>query len=449
MFSILEKLINGLFVLNNMVEANPQAVELNNIIKNSNNSVYELLSGRGKGIFFPKKGILSQSADAKGKKINATIGIALEEDLTPMRLKPIAKLLKKLNPADVFPYAPSFGKPELREQWKEMIEEKNPSLRAEISTPIVTNALTHGLSILGYLFLNPGDKIILPDKFWGNYNLIFTNTYGAVLDRFKTFEDGKFNTEGLKEKLEGEPGKKIVLLNFPNNPTGYTPLDNEVESIVEIIEESAEAGNQILVIVDDAYFGLIYKNGVYKESIFSKLADLHENVLAVKVDGATKEDYVWGLRVGFLTYGVKGGNKELYTAMEAKTAGAVRANISNVSHLSQSLVLMGFKARNYQKEKRKKYDLLKSRFTEVVNVLNDDRYPKYFRALPFNSGYFMCVELEEGLDGEKVRQMLLDKYSTGVIAFGNILRIAYSAVKKDQIKQLFDNIYHVCDEIKG
>ena len=47
-----------------------------------------------KTIFFPKKGILAQSDDAKGKRINATIGIALEENLTPMRLKPIAKLVK-------------------------------------------------------------------------------------------------------------------------------------------------------------------------------------------------------------------------------------------------------------------------------------------------------------------------------------------------------------------
>ena len=48
-------------------------------------------------------------------------------------------------------------------------------------------------------------------------------------------------------------------------------------------------------------FGLVYENGIFKESLFSKLADLHENVLAVKVDGATKEDYAWGFRVGFIT----------------------------------------------------------------------------------------------------------------------------------------------------
>ena len=54
---------------------------------------------------------------------------------------------------------------ELRETWQKMIYEKNPSLQSDISMPIVTNALTHGLSMAGYLFVNPGDKIILSNQF--------------------------------------------------------------------------------------------------------------------------------------------------------------------------------------------------------------------------------------------------------------------------------------------
>ena len=38
------------------------------------------------------------------------------------------------------------------------------------------------------------------------------------------------------------------------------------------------------------------------------LVDLHPNVLGIKLDGATKEDYVWGFRVGFITFGFKGAN---------------------------------------------------------------------------------------------------------------------------------------------
>ncbi len=428
------------------MQLNPQAEELNEIIKDKSKIVYDLLSKKGKAIFFPAKGILAQSADAKGKKINATIGAAIEDDGSPMRLKSIEKEVN-MDPKLIFPYAPSFGRADLRKKWKEMIYEKNPSLKAEISLPIVTNALTHGLSMLGYLFMDEGEKIISPNLFWGNYKLIFINGYGAEINTFETFKNDGFNSDGLKEKLGEEGEKKIVLLNFPNNPTGYTPTSEEVKKIVEIIKESAEAGKKILVICDDAYFGLVYEGGVEEESIFAYLADLHENILAVKIDGATKEDYVWGFRVGFISYSIKNGSKELYSALESKTSGAVRGNISNDSNLSQSLVFNAFSSATYKNEKKEKYGLLKSRYDEVKKVLEENKnYEEFFKALPYNSGYFMCIKVKEGIDAEKVRHILLEKYDTGIIAMAPIIRIAFSAVAKKDVGELFENIYNACKE---
>ncbi len=417
---------------------NKQAEELNRLIQEKNPVIYNLLSKKGRAIFFPKKGILSQTAEAKGKKINATIGAAIEDDGSPMRLKSIAKNIL-LEPKDVFPYAPSYGKPELRKEWLKQMKSKNPSLKGITSLPVVTNALTHGLSTVAYMFVNPGDKIILTDKFWGNYRLIFENGYGAVLDTFNTFKDNGFDTAALRKKLGEGKGKKIVLLNFPNNPSGYTPTNKEAEKIIKIIKESAELGNDIIVICDDAYFGLIYENDVYCQSLFARLADIHENVLAIKVDGATKEDYVWGLRVGFLTYATKGIDKGVCQALEAKTAGAIRGNISNASHLSQSLVLNALHSKTYFAEKKEKYHLLKSRYEKVKSVLRDKKYKEFFAPLPFNSGYFMCVRLKN-IDGEAVRKRLLEKYDVGVISIGNMIRIAFSAIRKELIGELFEKL---------
>ncbi|MDP7180732.1 MAG: aminotransferase class I/II-fold pyridoxal phosphate-dependent enzyme [Candidatus Woesearchaeota archaeon] len=425
---------------------NPQAEELNETILNNNPAILEMLSDKGKAIFFPKKGILAQTAEAKGKKINATIGIALEEDSSPLCLNSISKNIS-LEPKDAFPYAPSFGKLELREQWKEMIIEKNPDLKSEISLPVVSNALTHGLSMVAYLFVNPGDKLIIPDLYWGNYNLILKNAYGAEFNTFELFKDNAFNIEGLKEELSKGKGTKVLLLNFPNNPTGYTPTEEEAREIVNAIKESARAGNNIVAIIDDAYFGLVYKEGIIKTSLFAELANLHKNILAIKLDGATKEDYAWGFRVGFITYGIKSGSKDLYEALEAKTAGAIRGNISNAPHLSQSLVLKAFTSPTYKEEKQEKYALLKKRAETVAEILeNNKEYEECFTPLPFNSGYFMCVRLKEGLDGEKIRQILLEKYSTGLIAVGNLLRVAFSSCPTAQLEELFKNIYEACKE---
>jgi aspartate/methionine/tyrosine aminotransferase len=192
----------------------------------------------------------------------------------------------------------------------------------------------------------------------------------------------------------------------------------------------------------------VYENGIFRESLFAMLADLHPNVLAVKIDGPTKEDYVWGLRVGFLTYGVKNGTSAIYQALADKTAGAVRGNISNVSNLSQNLVLAALRAPDYQEEKRAKFELLKSRYQAVKKILADPKYAVCFTPLPFNSGYFMCLELTDGIDGEAVRKTLLEKYDTGVISLKDSLRLAFSSVAADKIPQLIENIYQACLEVR-
>jgi aspartate/methionine/tyrosine aminotransferase len=427
---------------------NPQARELNDIIRENNPTVFEMLSEKGKNIFFPKKGILGQTADAKGKRINATIGAAIEDDNTPMRLQSIEKQLN-ISPSLAFPYAPSFGRPDLRKKWKELIYEKNPALNGlEISLPVVTSALTHALSIVGYLFLDSSDTVLVSDLFWGNYNLIFTNAYGTGLEKFNLFRDERLDLESLEKSVAGmKSGKKVVLLNFPNNPAGYTPAVDEVKCIVQILKMEAEKGNKIVAVMDDAYFGLIYEPGIEKQSVFSYLAGLHENILAVKVDGPTKEDYVWGFRVGFITYGIRKGSKELYDVLELKTAGAVRGNISNACNLSQSLLLNAFSTEGYQSEKSRKYQILSARYQKVRDALAINKYKEYFQALPFNSGYFMCIRLKDGLDGEKLRQLLLNRYDTGVIHMNHIIRIAFSSVAASDIPQLFENIYLACKEL--
>ena len=424
---------------------NPISKELNQTIQNENPHIMEMLSDIGKQLFFPK-GILSQSAEAKEKahKLNATIGIATEAN-DIMCFESVKKSIKDIPPRASLTYAPSFGIPNLRKTWQASLFEKNPSLAGKtISLPVVSCGITHGISTFADVWINPGDVVILPDMMWGNYNMILGVRKAARIRSYPIFtSEGAFNVKAFEETVrdEASKNKKItVLLNFPHNPTGYTATQTEGEQIVNILADIAKSGNHVLAVTDDSYFGLFYEPETLKESVFASLCGIDPRLLAVKLDGCTKENFVWGLRVGFITYGLQAKTDPgaIYDALEKKTAGCIRGNISNASHLGQSIVLKSMQNENFAAEKLDKFNILKKRAHRVKTVLADAKYQDAWDVYPFNSGYFMCIRLKT-VNAETLRVHLLDTYGVGLISFGeDNLRVAFSCLEENDIQELFD-----------
>ena len=397
------------------------------------------LSAAGRRMYFPSGGILGQGAEARKCAINATIGMAFEEDCSPLVMDCFSGRVGLGKKA--FLYAGSYGLPALREAWRAMEFKKNPSLRGvTFSNPVVTGALTHGLRVAAELFAGPSDELVVPDLFWDNYELIFREAVGCRVRHFNTFRRGAFDADAMKAALLAPGAKKVLILNFPNNPTGYTATVGDAKRIVAAVKAAARRGKRIVVLLDDAYFGLVYEKGVHGESLFAEFATLDENVLAVKLDGTTKEDYVWGLRVGFISFAFKGASEAQLKALEAKAAGDVRSSVSNVSSIGQHLAVAAYADADYAAQKRQKYAVLRRRYAEIRRILR--RHPEYaenFEAMPFNSGYFMCVR-PVGVDAEKVRRLLVEKYSTGTIVLSGLLRIAFSTVPTAKLATLFANV---------
>ena len=411
-----------------MQALNPLAIELNEELRDA--PVFALLSELGKRIYLPK-GILSQTAEAntQAHQFNATRAIALDFSAGTgdmMHLPVSRKLVPELTPESSHGYAPVLGQQALREAWKTHILQENPSLgQKTFSLPIVTSGMTHGFSLLAELFVDSGDTLILSDKIWGNYRLIFQTKAGANIQTYPFFNTSSgFNTHGFREALTDTTDEKlIVLLNFPHNPTGYAITHTEAQQIVDAIVARAETGCRILVMVDDAYAGLWYDETVMHESLFSLLVGCHPNVVPVKIDGATKEEYAWGLRVAFITFGLDAATMQ---PLEQKLSGLIRANTSGASQVSQTLVLTAMNAQGYAEQKQRNYETLKARALKVKAVASDARYTKYWEVYPSHAGYFVCLNLKSG-NAETVRQRLLAERGIGVIALGEMeLRIAYS-----------------------
>ena len=141
---------------------NALATAANEVISATAPQVFGLLSELGQELFFPK-GILTQSAEASklATRYNATIGIATENGHAMHLACVQEQFADDMQADDLYPYAPSTGLLPLRQAWHAKQAAETPSLVGQTtSLPVVTNALTHGLSLVGELFINRGDEVL-------------------------------------------------------------------------------------------------------------------------------------------------------------------------------------------------------------------------------------------------------------------------------------------------
>ncbi len=426
---------------------NPLAQELNKTLHGTTPG--DLLSDLGTRIFFPR-GIISQGGEAKkfGKVANATIGTTII-DGKPAILEAIHKYAPTLSAAELVAYAPTAGNPDLRALWKDLIYRKNPGLKGKTtSLPVVVPGLTAGISYLSDLFVDENKPLLAANPSWDNYALVVETRRNSQLHTFNLFADGGFDLKSFKAAVEkeAESGSVRILLNFPQNPSGYSPTNAEAAQIVKIVRDVADKGVKVLVLDDDAYFGLNYENDIYPQSLFAEFADLHENVLAVKIDGPTKEDFVWGFRCGFLTFGGKGLTADHYTALEKKLMGLIRSSVSCSSTPSQSLALRAFADPALDLQKKIFREVLEKRYKAVRKFVSSHTCSK-LEPLPFNSGYFMSFKTK-GINAEELRQKILQEKQIGTISIdANTLRVAFSSLEESLIETVYSAIYDCAERM--
>lgn len=432
----------------NNITINPLAQELNAALGAC--IAGRMLSDLGIRLYFPK-GIIAQSGEAKklGKTANATIGMACK-DGKPVILSSLKDQLPTLTSGEAVAYPPTAGNEDLRALWLNAIKKKNPSLaNATISLPVLVPGLTAGISYLSDLFLGEGSTLLTGAPAWDNYVLIVEARRNATLKGFPMFKGNGFDVEGFRAAVmaEAKTGSVRMLLNFPQNPSGYTPTRTEMAEIVKILKEAADTGADVMVWCDDAYFGLDYEDDIEPESLFAKIANLHEKILAVKIDGPTKEDYVWGLRTGFLTFGSKGMNEAQYEALIKKLMGTIRSSVSCAAAPSQSLMVKMMADPRTEGEKLAFRKMLEERYRVVRAFIDANKGHKALQALPFNSGYFMSMKCT-GVGAEDLRIKLLHEYGIGTIAIDpSHLRVAFSSVDTDKLESVFETIFKVAGEM--
>ena len=134
--------------------------------------------------------------------------------------------------------------------------------------------------------------------------------------------------------------------------------------------------------------------------------------------------------------------------LDAKVRGAIRGGISNSPQLSQTLVEQALASSSIDEERKQKGETLRARAERVYEVVHQPRFSESWNVHPFNSGYFMCLDLK-GVDAERLRVHLLGRYGAGLIATGGSdLRIAFSCLELEEIEPLFELLHRALQELR-
>lgn len=408
--------------------------ELNADFQSGLPGAWATLSDLGRRAIFPR-GIPFQSAQAKGTRYNGTIGQVTDGAGAPVPLPSIEAALGGLDPRMSHLYSPPSGHLSLRQAWAHRQRSLSGGCEALTTTPFFLMGLSQGLSFLADLFVEPGRPVVVPRPRWGNYDQIFSFRRGGRLVSYDVFVEQRWSIDPLDRALSSLEEPSVVLLNYPHNPTGYTPDPAQARQIVERLSAHP---HPLVIIVDDAYAGMIYEPSALQRSLFWELAPAIEpsRHALFKLDGATKELLFFPGRVGFLTAALDPEHPAA-AALESKLAGLARSSVGSPTGPGQAAVLHALQQPTLEDEVAAAHAMLSERYQVLRQALEALDNPA-LHPYPFNGGVFALIGVDGVEDLDALRQYLIADHDLGLVASASppALRIAFCSVSVEDIPEL-------------
>ena len=186
-------------------------------------------------------------------------------------------------------YSSNAGFIELRNEISKYLHRRfdlNYSPEDEI---LVTVGGSEGIDIALRALVGPGDEVIVPEPSFVAYKgcTAFTGATAKVLD-LKAEDEFKLTPEALEAAIT--KNTKVVIIPFPNNPTGAIMTRDELAGIVEVLKDK-----NIIVISDEIYSELCYGEKHVSIASFSEMKDK-----TLVINGFSKSYAMTGWRLGYL-----------------------------------------------------------------------------------------------------------------------------------------------------
>lgn len=202
------------------------------------------LDGIGEYYFSRKLREISEIEAATGRQI---IRLAMGSPDLPPHQSVIDRLSKEAQRPDVHKYMSYQGEPILRKafaDWYKRYYNVDVDFRSEV-LPLLGSK--EGLMHICQTFLNVGDKVLVPNPGYPTYSAA-VKLSGGVMVPYSLNKQTGFLPDFDAIEAAGLEGVKMMLVNYPNMPTGQTPTP---ELFVKLVEFGAK--HNILIIHDNPY----------------------------------------------------------------------------------------------------------------------------------------------------------------------------------------------------
>lgn len=185
-------------------------------------------------------------------------------------------------------YTSNAGLKELKEEICKYLQRKCAVTYDPVHEVIVTVGGSEAIDIALRAMLDPGDEVLIPQPSYVSYVpcAILANGTPVVI-QLEEKDQFKLTPEKLLEKLT--PKTKILVMPFPNNPTGAIMEKEELEAIAKIVID-----HDLFVISDEIYSELTYKG---EHTTIASLPGMKERT--VLINGFSKAFAMTGWRLGY------------------------------------------------------------------------------------------------------------------------------------------------------
>ncbi len=355
-------------------------------------------------------------------EMNNVISLSIGEPdfTTPFHVR--AEGIRTLEQGKTF-YSPNRGFTALREEIVNWMERKYHVAYHPESEVLVTVGGSEAIDLAIRCLVNPGDEVLIPQPSFVCYVPLTQMAEGIpVIIETKAEDQFRLTAKALREKIT--PKTKLLVLPFPNNPTGAVMRRKDLEKIAEVVRE-----HDLLVLSDEIYSELTY--GDTPHVCFSEIEGMRERT--VVINGFSKTFAMTGWRLGFAV-----GPHEIIDAMTKLHQYGIMSAPTMAQYAATEALKNGDDDIVYMREQ---YDM---RRRLIVGALNDMGLTCFE---PEGAFYVFPSIQNTGLTSEEFCEKLIFESRVAVVpgnAFGDcgegFVRVSYSYSLK-HINEALDRIH--------